>query len=62
MQKLIALSKSPDAEIKYDQNLVQWLFLKLLETGSTSKTIIPEKKPLLRNPCVSDEDLIFTVG
>ena len=61
MQKLIALSKSPDAEIKYDQNLVQWLFLKLLETGSTSKTIT-EKKPLLRNPCVSDEDLIFTVG
>ena len=61
MQKLIALSKSLDAEIKYHQNLVQWLFLKLLETGSTSKTIT-EKKPLLRNPSVSDEDLIFTVG
>ena len=36
-QKLIVLSKSPAAEIKYDQDLVQRLFLKSLETGLTSE-------------------------
>ena len=61
-QKLIVLSKSSAAEIKYDQELVQRLFLKLLETGLTSETIMAEIKPLLRNPSVSDEDLIFAVG
>ena len=61
-QKLIVLSKSPAAEIKYDQDLVQRLFLKSLETGLTSETIMTEIKPLLRNSSVSDEDLIFTVG
>ena len=61
-QKLIVLSKSPAAEIKYDQELVQRLFLKLLETGLTSETIMAEIKPLLRNPSVSDEDLMFVVG
>ena len=61
-QKLIVSSKSPAAEIKYDQNLVQRLFLKSLETGISSETIVAEMKPLLRNPSVSDEDLIFAVG
>ena len=45
----------------YDQDLVQRLFLKSLETGLTSETIMTEIKPLLRNPRVSDEDLIFAV-
>ena len=61
-QKLVVLSNSPAAEIKYDQGLVQRLFLKSLETGLTSETIMTEIKPLLRNPSVSDEDLIFAVG
>ena len=61
-QKLIVLLKSPAAEINYDQNLVQRLFLKSLETRLTSKTIVTEIKPLLRNPRVSDEELIFAVG
>ena len=61
-QKLIVLSKSPAAEIKYDQEFVQRLFLKLLETGLTSETIMADIKPLLRNHSVSDEDLIFAVG
>ena len=59
-QKLIVLSKSTAAEIKYDQDLVQRLFLKSLETGLTSETIMI--KPLLRNLSVLDEDLIFAVG
>ena len=61
-QKLIVLSKYPITEIKYDQDLVQRLFLKSLETGLTSETIMTEIKPLLRNPSVSDEDLIFAIG
>ena len=61
-QKLIVLSKSPAAEIKYDQDLVQKLFLKSLETGLTSEAIMTEIKLLLENPSVSDEDLIFAVG
>ena len=60
-QKLIVLSKSPAAEIKYDQDLVQRLFLKSLETGLASETIMTEIKPLLRNPSVF-LDLIFAVG
>ena len=42
-QKLIVLSKSLAAEIKYDQDLVQMLFLKSLETGLTSETIMTDK-------------------
>ena len=61
-QKLIVLLKSPAAEINYDQKIVQRLFLKSLETRLTSKTIMTEIKPLLRNPRVLDEDLIFAVG
>ena len=61
-QNLIVLSKSPAAEIKYDQVLVQRLFLKSLETGLTSKIIMADVKPLLRNPIVLDEDLIFAVA
>ena len=61
-QKLIVLSKSPAAEIKYDQDLVQKQFLKSLETGLTSEAIMTEIKLLLENPSMSDEDLIFAVG
>ena len=61
-QKLIILSKYPAAETKYDQDLVQRLFLKPLETGLTSEAIMAEIKPLLRNPIVLDENLTFAVG
>ena len=46
----------------YDQDLVQRLFLKSLETGLTSETIMTEIKPLLKNPTVPEKDLIFAVG
>jgi len=61
-QKLILASKSPSAEIKYDKQLVQRLFLKALETGFSSETVVAEIKTLLRNSSVLDEDLIFAVG
>ena len=61
-QNLIVASNSPVPEIKYDKGLVQRLFLKALETGLTSETIVTEIKPLLRNPKTTDKDLIFAVG
>ena len=61
-QKLIVLSKSPVAKIKYDQNLVQRVFIKSLEMGLTIETIMTDIKHLSRNPSVSNEGLIFTLG
>ena len=61
-QKLIVLSKSPAAKIKYGQNFVQRLFLKSLEKELTNETIMTEMKLLLRNPSMLDEGLTFTVG
>ena len=61
-QKLIVVSKSSAAEIKYYKSLVQRLFLKTLEIGLISETIVTEIKPLLRNPKTTDKDLIFAVG
>ena len=61
-QKLILASKSPAAEISYDNSLAQKLFLKAIETGLSSESILTEIKPLLRNINTSDEDLIFAVG
>ena len=61
-QKVIVVSNSPATEVKYDKSLVQNLFLKALETGLTSETIVTEIKPLLRNLKTTDEDLIFAVG
>ena len=46
-QKLIVLSKSPPAaETKYDQGLVQRLFLKPLKTGLISESNVRDKTPI----------------
>ena len=45
-QKLIVLSKSPLAETKYDQGLVQRLFLKPLKTGLISESNVRDKTPI----------------
>ena len=57
LQSVAVITKSDITE-----DLVQKLFLKLLERWLTSETKVTEVKPLLRNPSVSDEDLIFAVG
>ena len=61
-QKLVLASKSPGAEIPFDEVLAKRLFLKALETGLLSDAIVSEIKPLLKNIKVSDEDLIFAIG
>ena len=61
-QKLVLASKSPAAEISYDEHLGQKLFPKAVETSLSSESILSEIKILLRDPATSDEDLIFAVG
>ena len=59
---MVLASKSPAAEISYDEHLAQLLFLKAVETGLSSESILSEVKSLLMDPAISDEDLIFAVG
>ena len=61
-QTLVLASKSPSAEISYDEHLAQKLFLKTAETALSSEYILSEIKSLLRDPAKSDEDLILAVG
>ena len=58
-QKIVLASKSPGAEVPFDEVLAKILFLKAIETVSLSDAIVSEIKPLLKNIKVSDEDLIF---
>ena len=60
-QKLVLASKSPAAEISYDEHLAQKLSLKTVETGLSSESILSEVKSLLRDPATSNGDLIFAV-
>ena len=61
-QKLVLASKSSAAEINYDEHLAQKLFLKAVEAGLSSETILSEiLQLLLRDPTASDEELIFAV-
>ena len=43
---------------RYDEALVQGLFLHALETGLADETIRAKNRPLLKNISVADEDLI----
>ena len=61
-QTLVLASKSPVAEISYDEPMAQNLFLKSVETGLSNECILSEIKLLLRDLTTSDEDLIFSVG
>ena len=54
--------KSPAAEISYYEHMSQKNFLKAVETDLSSESILFEIKSLLRDPEISDEDLIFAVG
>jgi hypothetical protein len=51
-------SKESDTKIKYDEGLVQGLFLHALETGLADETIRAKMRPLSKNESVADEELI----
>ena len=57
-QKIVFASKESDTKIKYDEGLVQGLFLHALETGLADETIRAKMRPLLKNESVADEELI----
>ena len=57
-QKIVFASQESDSKIKYDEELVQELFLHAVETGLADETIHAKIRPLLKNPSVADEDLI----
>ena len=57
-QKIVFASQESDSKIKYDEELVQELFLNAVETGLADETIRAKIRPLLKNPSVADEDLI----
>ena len=60
-QKLIVFSKYPITEKNYDQDLCQRLFLKSLQIGLTTETIMTEIKLILRNLSVLDEDRYMNI-
>ncbi|CAB4013059.1 Hypothetical predicted protein [Paramuricea clavata] len=47
-QKIVFASKESDTKIKYDEGLVQGLFLNALETGLADETIREKMRPLLK--------------
>ena len=60
-QKIIFASKEADVVIKYDQKLVQSLFLHCIETGLRDDVVRVKLRPLLQKPTVLDEELIREV-
>ncbi|CAB4029340.1 Hypothetical predicted protein [Paramuricea clavata] len=58
LQLRVFASKESDTKIKYDEGLVQGLFLHALETGLADETIWAKMRPLLKNESVADEELI----
>ena len=61
-QRIVLASKTPGAEISYDAGLVQKIFLKTVETGLKSTTVVNEVRPLLRQSGISDEELISSIS
>ena len=61
-QKIVFASQESDSKIKYDEELVQGLFLHAVETGIADETIRAKIRPLLKNTSVADEDLIETMS
>ena len=56
--KIVFASKEADSKIKYDEQLLQGLFLHALEIGLLDETIRAKMRPLLKNDQVADEELI----
>ena len=61
LQRIILAPNSTNADVKCDEQLVQKLFLKTIETGLQSTSVVAELRPLLSSKN-SDEDFIFAVG
>ena len=60
-QKIIFASKAAGVVIKYDQTLVQSLFLYCIETGLRDDVVRVKLRPLLQKSTIVDEELIREV-
>ena len=60
-QKIIFASKAAGVVIKYDQTLVQSLFLYCIETGLRDDVVKVKLRPLLQKSTIVDEELIREV-
>ncbi|CAB3994835.1 Hypothetical predicted protein, partial [Paramuricea clavata] len=57
-QKVLFASKEAGVKIKYDESLVQGLFLHSLETGLHHEAVRTKLRPFLQQPDITDELLI----
>ena len=57
-QRAIFTCKEADSKIKYDQSLIQNLFLHSIETGLRDESVRSKLRPFLQNPSIPDEELI----
>ena len=61
-QKVLFASKEADANLKYDPQLVQGMFLRSMETGLRDDNSLTKIRSVLHIPKISDEDLIQQMG
>ena len=57
-QRAIFTCKEADSKIKYDQSLIQNLFLHSVETGLRDESVRSKLRPFLQNPSIPDDELI----
>ena len=57
-QHILLASQESDSKIRYDQSLLQNVFLNALETGLATETIRNQMRPIFQSPTVTDEMLI----
>ena len=57
-QHILLASQESDSKIRYDQSLLQNVFLNALETGLANETIRNRMRPIFQSPAVTDEFLI----
>ena len=57
-QHILLASQESDSKIRYDQSLLQNVFLNALETGLANESIRNRMRPIFQSPTVTDEMLI----
>ena len=60
--KVTFASKESDCEVQYDEPLIQKTFMKSFETGLRSDILAANLRPILRQPNLSDEELMGYVN
>ena len=61
-QQVLLASQERDSQIRYDQNLVQSVFVNAVETGLSDEAIRTRMRPFLQTPNITDEALIKEIN